>query len=272
MLNHNLSRSDRGFSLVELSIVLVILGLLTGGILAGQSLIRAAELRRTMNFIQETNTGWNTFKDKYFQIPGDFTRATEFWGRSSNATFHGLGCVTQPGTPTADGTCNGDGDNYVNYYTVERQLAWDHMKRAGVVGFPTTDQSGYQTLIQGQSSGSYALIANNDSAPSLKVFMSISGNVAPDGVPAKGIGIRFSRNTPTGGSLVGVLSPEELWRMDTKMDDGMPQSGRAFAFNGRDPSGAAYYTTCLNLVGSSYEYNVAETGKVCQALYALELR
>ena len=45
MSGHHMTESREGFSLVELSIVLVILGLLTGGILACQNLIRAAELR-----------------------------------------------------------------------------------------------------------------------------------------------------------------------------------------------------------------------------------
>ncbi|MBN9993879.1 prepilin-type N-terminal cleavage/methylation domain-containing protein, partial [Listeria monocytogenes] len=69
-----------GFSLIELSIVLVILGLLTGGILAGQSLIRAAELRSVGEEYQKNRTAVATFRDKYFAIPGDMTNATSFWG------------------------------------------------------------------------------------------------------------------------------------------------------------------------------------------------
>ncbi|PZP83692.1 MAG: type II secretion system protein, partial [Azospirillum brasilense] len=55
-----------GFSLVELSIVLVILGLLTGGILGGQSLIRAAELRTISTDANRYITAAQTFRDKYF--------------------------------------------------------------------------------------------------------------------------------------------------------------------------------------------------------------
>lgn len=61
----SLSRK-RGFSLVELSIVLVILGLLTGGILAGQSLIRAAELRAVSTEYSRYATAVQSFRDKYF--------------------------------------------------------------------------------------------------------------------------------------------------------------------------------------------------------------
>ena len=70
----------QGFSLVELSIVLVILGLLTGGILAGQSLIRASELRAATAEYQRYATSIQSFRDKYMALPGDMTNATRFWG------------------------------------------------------------------------------------------------------------------------------------------------------------------------------------------------
>ena len=80
-----------GFSLVELSIVLVILGLLTGGILAGQSLIRAAELRSVATESQRYMAALNSFRDKYFALPGDMANATAFWGaqNATPATCHG---------------------------------------------------------------------------------------------------------------------------------------------------------------------------------------
>ena len=72
-----------GFSLVELSIVLVILGLLTGGILGGQALIRAAELRAATTESQRYLAAINSFRDKYFALPGDMAIATRFWGVST---------------------------------------------------------------------------------------------------------------------------------------------------------------------------------------------
>ena len=65
------STAQPGFSLVELSIVLVILGLLTGGILAGQSLIRAAELRSISTDYSRYIAAVQAFRDKYFALPGD---------------------------------------------------------------------------------------------------------------------------------------------------------------------------------------------------------
>ena len=68
------------FSLVELSIVLVILGLLVGGVLSGQSLIRAAQLRSVTTQFANYRAAVFTFRDKYFALPGDMANASAFWG------------------------------------------------------------------------------------------------------------------------------------------------------------------------------------------------
>ena len=114
---------QRGFSLVELSIVLVILGLLTGGILTGQSLIRASELRSVVTQIQGFQSAAYSFRDKYFAMPGDMRNAESFWGTDPN------GCPTNTVQTTRTQTCNGDGDGVIERRTVgtgsdERFRAW----------------------------------------------------------------------------------------------------------------------------------------------------
>ena len=101
----------QGFSLVELSIVLVILGLLTGGILAGQSLIRASQLRAVTTEHDRYVAAVQTFRDKYFALPGDMTNATKFWGAADGGDGIGFDCR---GAETADiRTCNGNGDGRI---------------------------------------------------------------------------------------------------------------------------------------------------------------
>ena len=70
-IQRGLALQKNAFSLVELSIVLAILGLLTGGILTGQTLIRAAELRAVSTEFQRYQSAVNTFRDKYFSLPCD---------------------------------------------------------------------------------------------------------------------------------------------------------------------------------------------------------
>src|SRR5471030_1667850 len=80
-------KSERGFTLIELSIVLVIIGLIVGGVLVGQDLIRAAEVRATIAQIEKYNTAVNTFRGKYNALPGDMNASTATaFGFSPRAT------------------------------------------------------------------------------------------------------------------------------------------------------------------------------------------
>jgi len=63
-----------GFTLVELSIVLIIIGLLIGGILVGQSLIDSAKINRFIKDVQSYDIATSTFKQKFKALPGDSTK------------------------------------------------------------------------------------------------------------------------------------------------------------------------------------------------------
>lgn len=67
-----------GFTLIELSIVLVIIGLIVGGVLVGRDLINAASVRKQITQLQEYTTAAGAFKVKYNCIPGDCINATSF--------------------------------------------------------------------------------------------------------------------------------------------------------------------------------------------------
>jgi len=62
------------FTLVELAIVLVIIGLIVGGVLVGQDLIQAARLRGIITEFEQYKTSVFVFKNKYDGYPGDLIR------------------------------------------------------------------------------------------------------------------------------------------------------------------------------------------------------
>lgn len=78
-------KNKSGFTLVELSVVLVIIGLLVGGVLVGRDLIESGKIRAQMTQISDIETQINTFRLKYNCLPGDCANATEFLGASFGA-------------------------------------------------------------------------------------------------------------------------------------------------------------------------------------------
>ena len=69
-------QTEKGFTLIELSIVLVIIGLIVGGVLVGQDLIKASEIRATVAQVEKYNSAVNTFRTKYNGMPGDLPQTT----------------------------------------------------------------------------------------------------------------------------------------------------------------------------------------------------
>jgi len=71
---------QKGFTLVELAIVMVIIGLLVGAVLKGQAMIDDAKQKRMMNDLQGISAAYFTYYDRYNAVPGDDLRANARWG------------------------------------------------------------------------------------------------------------------------------------------------------------------------------------------------
>lgn len=103
---------QNGFTLIELSIVLVIIGLVIGGIMAGKTLIRSAQLRKLISDKVIYETAFYAFQNKYNCIAGDCPNATDFLGTSSDCADAHCKDLT-----TSGGTCNyGNGNGMIDVY------------------------------------------------------------------------------------------------------------------------------------------------------------
>ncbi len=198
------------FSLVELSIVLVILGLLVGGILSGQSQIRASELRSVTTEYQNFVTSLGVFRDRYFALPGDLSIATQLWSSSHN----------------------GDGDGAIEGSTTansnETGLAWQHMGLAGVIEGSYTPTS-WGATVRGSSNPKaklnlaawHILYLGTVTTASADYYEGNYGNV---------LILRSGADLSSFvGGYYGVLKPSEAWNIDTKTDDGLPHLGSVTA-------------------------------------------
>lgn len=126
-----------GFTLIEMSIVLVVIGLIIGGILTGEDLIRSAKAQTVITEREQYETAAMTFRNKYGWMPGDFPNAVGMLA-SANAGNSSDNYTYSCYSPnTSPGTCNGNGDGYI--------------------GLPTTDPiqggQGWTVINAGENSG-----------------------------------------------------------------------------------------------------------------------
>jgi prepilin-type N-terminal cleavage/methylation domain-containing protein len=210
--------SQAGFTLVELAIVMIIIGLLIAGVLKGQELIGNARVTSTVAQIKAIDAATSTFKDTYASLPGDMTAPQQ---RLPN-------CTAAP----CDNPGNGDG------------------KLANIPGTaPTAAQEGFAffpqlaaaDLITGISPQP-ALVAFGDNFPAAKIDSAgfFAGSAATPADFTNAIG---TLGTPSGLylSLVATvanvtataasegLTPSQASRIDTKLDDGQPGVGSVIA-------------------------------------------
>lgn len=241
-------RYRHAFSLVELSIVLVILGLLTGGILAGQSLIRASELRAVNTEYQRYTAAIASFRDKYFATPGDMTNAVSFWAAS--ATCPGVAATA------AAGVCNGNGDGQVTALAT----GTCNGSNCGNELFGFWEQLAYAGLIEGSYSG------NPNSATATATVSSYGTNSPRSKLGQAGWSAGYLGTVAItsliyytgsyGNALLfgggtdaalpsAVLKAEEAWNIDTKMDDGRPDQGAVMTLESQGSVAGA--TGCGNI-------------------------
>lgn len=251
-----------GFSLVELSIVLVILGLLTGGILAGQSLIRASELRSVSVDLARTQTAVMSFRDKYMAIPGDMSTATRFWG-AAHATPATCRTTSSSSTATCDGDGNGNittmdgGTTYSEYFH-----AWKQLANAGLV-------EGSYTGVAGAGGASDCEPGINCGRGKLSnsgiafAYVTTIGAGDPNWFEGSYGNLLFYGANGPADPFNTIFRPDELWNIDTKMDDGRPGTGRVRTNE--------TLTSCnTTAVASTSEYVLTSTSIVCALIYIIQ--
>jgi prepilin-type N-terminal cleavage/methylation domain-containing protein len=119
---------QKGFTLVEIAIVLVIIGLLLGGILKGQEMIVQAKIKNAMADFSGISAAYHGYQDRYRAIPGDDANANTRWAANATTGATAAGVSATAG----DGVLQGK-YNVTTGDTVESRLWWDHLRRAGFV-------------------------------------------------------------------------------------------------------------------------------------------
>ncbi len=117
---------QQGFTLVEIAIVLVIIGLLLGGILKGQEMITQAKIKNVIADFSGVSAAYHGYQDRYRAIPGDDPNAAGRWTTTPAA-------ISGSGNGVVDGTYNNTCPAVSVSGTPESCMWWDHLRRAGFV-------------------------------------------------------------------------------------------------------------------------------------------
>jgi len=204
--------NQKGFTLVELAIVLVIIGLIVGGVLVGQDLIKAAEIRATISQLEKLNTAVNTFRGKYNGLPGDSATGATFLTGCTNGDGNGLL------TDTLNTVANADTD--FDAPTAELLNTFACLSSAGMV------DGSYNNTAAGAGNE----VGTGANFPATKL--------GRHGILAHAISGRnqwhmgVTNATAAATAFGAALSPNEALQIDTKMDDATPNSGSVLAFEG----------------------------------------
>lgn len=213
------ANTQSGFTLIELSIVLVIIGLIVGGVLVGQDLIRASEIRATIAQVEKYNSAVNTFRTKYNGLPGDLPQVTA----------GAFGLLQLTATPVGAGDGNGlvEGGSPGSLLPQgETLLFWRHLSDANLVD-GQLGVTGNSLIVAGTGLVTGAVTTVNQSLPDSRTTPTNSFIVYATGgfnyyqlMPLTGVTTAPAYTAGTTG-----ITPIQAFNMDTKLDDGLPNTG-----------------------------------------------
>ncbi len=215
----NIARTEKGFSIAELAVVITVIGLLVAVVAAGVNMRASSEVQGMIYGVSQHQASIESFNVKYEDYPGDMVDAHDYWDDGADGV---CGTATQ---------CNGDGDGEIELSTTandnEAFRVWQHLLLAGLIdgGFTGTGNSG---------DGDQADVGINiPETPRSKVgYMVMYGNLNGSDRNEIRIGA-FSVGTAV---RAAALNPREALAFDKKTDDGNPEAGQTRAADGTDVS------------------------------------
>ena len=255
-------KKESGFTLVEIAIVLVVIGLLLGGILKGQQLINSARVRNLADQNSGVQAAYYGFIDRYRNLPGDML-PTAACNNVGNAIDSNGACGTPANAPGGD--ANGQIDT-----TEEAGSVWAHLSGAGFMNGTYTGQlAGAQTLL---TDATYPTAVPIGAVPGNAFQGPILLAHLNDYVEGNAVGTVVRLGYSFGGNI-----PVPLLRdLDQKLDDGIAGRGVVRSSFGLAAPATEFgpivdydptVTDCLNTTPNPNIWDVNSANQSCNAIY-----
>lgn len=249
-LNSMDQQKQAGFTLVELAIVMIIIGLLIGGVLKGQELITNAQVAATVSQVKGVDAGVSTFRDSYKAIPGDMSTAES---RLANCGTNN--CLNGDGNGRLDGTPN------AATQSGERLYFWAHLNAADLIAGVQNDP----TVAWGQALPS-APIGGGMTVGYLQSGTLINQTGANNARGGMYLVLRAAPDASAAGTN-GDVTTSQAARIDRKMDDGQPNSGTVMAIGNANGTGNG---NCASGSADTDIYNEATAAKDCSLAFRIQ--
>lgn len=250
-------KGSKGFTLIELSIVLVIIGLIVGGVLVGQDLIKAAEVRSQIAQIESLNTAVNTFRGKFNGLPGDLSSSVaSSFGFTTGTSCDGSAAGKRDGNGLIENSAATSSTNVQGVAGYENGMVWQDLS-----------SSTGGNLISGSVSGITCASATYASASGM-------GNYFPTAKMGRGMYLTafsysgynwwglYGFSSITAGATISPTTPIaviQAYNIDKKADDGYPTTGNIVAayvsaatYTPAPNAGSASSSTCYDTGSSAY--------------------
>jgi len=238
-------QKQAGFTLVELAIVLVIIGLIVSGVLVGQDMIKGATIRSAVNQLEQYETATNTFRGKFGGLPGDIRNPVNF---GLNAT--GLTGVDRRGDGDGIIEASAGGNTEFDFeaaaffvHLAEADMIGDALTADAATSFATNPVDTLADYVPNSRLGTGSIVAVREVNGQSSFIL---------GAPTLANGIF----TFTAGAEVRVV---DIAGVDQKVDDGLPTTGIAVAvtnFGTADAGAAAADDICVNTTAAPAAYNM----------------
>ncbi len=250
-----------GFTLVELSIVMIIIGLLIGGVLKGQELIDNARVSATISLAKQVIVAQNNFEAAYHSIPGDITSATTLVPGCNAAAL----CIDGNGNQTV-----GTKDDFPWWHIAyemnsENTQFWKHLAMADMIGGidPLASQPEWgKSHLQGKLPGGFyvrSAVSRASGGFERMTNLVLISRVNVDGTWNCGVHV----NNPD----VCSVKPVQAFKIDKKMDDGVADQGLVGAISRGYGNGCG---TPNNGINSANGYATSVTQSSCDMIFAIK--